>query len=306
VTTPVPPEAFAVFDQQDSGCLSYGIDLNGQRLLVKIATTVPARESPGRAILFHRAVRHPAIVSPIDVVDTKTRRQLVYPWVDGVVLNHATTARSNRSGLERFLALDPDEIRAAIEMILDAHLAIAANGFVSVDLYDGCLLYDFEHMTMDLINRDEYRPGPFVVSVNWRSRTRRHPARAGLGTTLPATPIGSHGRCASPGSASARVLRPSIHQATTPPGTTPTRVAPIASAALAPPRISSVTKNANRGTTKKRAPRTRCVSMKRRRTFTSPARQDHLTRSDLRSIIRVCPRGRPSAPPRQSAVVRCA
>jgi hypothetical protein len=91
VTTPVPPEAFAVFDQQDSGCLSYGIDLNGQRLLVKIATTVPARESPGRAILFHRAVRHPAIVSPIDVVDTKTRRQLVYPWVDGVVLNRLFT-----------------------------------------------------------------------------------------------------------------------------------------------------------------------------------------------------------------------
>lgn len=164
MTMSAPPEAFVVFDQQDSGCLSYGIELNGERLFVKTATTAAARESLGRAIAFHRSVCHPAIVSPIDVVDAKTRRQLVYPWVDGVVLNHATTAGSDRSGLERFLALDPDEIRAAIESVLDAHLSIATSGFVSVDLYDGCFLYDFEHRSMHLIDLDEYRSGPFVVA----------------------------------------------------------------------------------------------------------------------------------------------
>jgi serine/threonine-protein kinase len=159
-----PPEAFAVFDQRDSGCFSYGIELHAQRVFVKTATTVAARESLARAIAFHRAVRHPAIVSPIDVVDTTARRQLVYPWVEGVVLNHATSAGSDRSGLERFLTLDSDEIRAAVATILDAHLAIAARGFVSVDLYDGCFLYDFDHQSMHLIDLDEYRPGPFVVT----------------------------------------------------------------------------------------------------------------------------------------------
>lgn len=163
VTTSVPAEAFAVFDQQDSGCISYGIELQGQRRFVKTATTDAARASLGRAIALHRAVRHPAIVSPIDVIDTETHRQLVYPWVDGAVLNHATTAGSDRSGLERFLALDPGEIRAAIETILDAHVAVAAGGFVSVDLYDGCFLYDFDRSSMHLIDLDEYRPGPFVV-----------------------------------------------------------------------------------------------------------------------------------------------
>lgn len=163
MTTFVPAEAFVVFDQQDSGCLSYGIEQRGQRRFVKTATTDAARTSLGRAIAFHRAVRHPAIVRPIEVVDTEVRRQLVYPWVDGVVLNHATTAGSDRSGLERFLALGPGEIRAAIETILDAHLAVAASGFVSVDLYDGCFLYDFDRSSMHLIDLDEYRPGPFVV-----------------------------------------------------------------------------------------------------------------------------------------------
>lgn len=165
MTFSVPPEAFAVFDQQDSGCVSYGIELDDQRVFIKVAVTDAAHESLGRAIAFHEAVRHPAIVRPIDVVDTRERRQLVYPWVDRAVLNHATTAGSNRSGLERFVARDPDEIRAAIEAILEAHLTIAARGFVSVDFYDGCFLYDFDHSRMHLIDLDEYRPGPFAVSA---------------------------------------------------------------------------------------------------------------------------------------------
>jgi serine/threonine-protein kinase len=159
-----PVEAFAVFDQQDSGCVSYGIELNDQRVFIKVAQTDEARESLGRAIVFHNAVRHPAIVRPIDVIDTNARRQLIYPWVDGAVLNHATTAGSDRSGLERFVTLDPGEIRAAIDAILDAHLTITAASFVSVDLYDGCFLYDFDQRHTHLIDLDEYRPGPFVLT----------------------------------------------------------------------------------------------------------------------------------------------
>ena len=57
-----PAMAFAVFDQQDSGCVSYGIESAGRRLFVKTATTPAAHESLGRAITFHRLVRHPSIV----------------------------------------------------------------------------------------------------------------------------------------------------------------------------------------------------------------------------------------------------
>ena len=41
--------------------------------------------------------------------------------------------------------------------------AIAAAGFVSCDLYDGCFLYDFARSSMRLVDLDEYRPGPFRV-----------------------------------------------------------------------------------------------------------------------------------------------
>ena len=54
---------------------------------------------------------------------------------------------------------------AAIDAVIDAHLAVVAAGFVAVDLYDGCFLYDPASTTMRLIDLDEYRPGPFVVDV---------------------------------------------------------------------------------------------------------------------------------------------
>lgn len=159
----VPPDAFAVFDRQDSGCLSFGIVRDRERVFVKAATADRARQSLRRAIAFHRAVRHATIPSPLDAVDDDDRTELTYPWVEGVVLNHATVAGSDRTGLTAFHRLPPAEALAAVDAILDAHKVVAAAGFVSVDLYDGCFLYDFDAERMHLIDLDEYRPGPFVL-----------------------------------------------------------------------------------------------------------------------------------------------
>lgn len=71
-----------------------------------------------------------------------------------------------RSGLLRFRALPPPVVLAALDRILDAHATVAAAGFVSVDLYDGCFLYDFDSLQMHLIDLDEYRPGPFTVAAD--------------------------------------------------------------------------------------------------------------------------------------------
>jgi serine/threonine-protein kinase len=67
------------------------------------------------------------------------------------------------AGLTRFHSLPREHVVDALTDILDAHVAVAAAGMVAVDLYDGCLLYDFVGHRMRLIDLDEYRPGPFVV-----------------------------------------------------------------------------------------------------------------------------------------------
>ena len=62
-------------------------------------------------------------------------------------------------GLERQLA----SARRALDAILSVHESVAAAGYVSPDLHDGCFLYDFEAERMQLIDLVEYREAPFAV-----------------------------------------------------------------------------------------------------------------------------------------------
>jgi serine/threonine-protein kinase len=156
-------EAFTVFGDQDSGCLSYGVQRDGRRWFVKKAVRPDDRASLARAAALHAAVRHEAIVRPAAVTDGADGPTLVYPWTPGEVLNAATTRGSGRAALARFQRLPVEEVHRALARILDAHRAVAAAGWISVDLYDGCFLYDFDAGQMHLIDLDEYRPGAFVL-----------------------------------------------------------------------------------------------------------------------------------------------
>jgi serine/threonine protein kinase len=164
VRIPGVDEAFVLFAGQDSGCLSYGAVAEGRRWFVKVPRTAAARASLRRAVTFHAAVRHPAIVRPVLVADEGEGPTLLYPWVEGAVLNAATVAGSDRAALARFRSRPVSAVLRALDNVLDAHLAVAGAGFVAVDLYDGSFLYDFTADRLHLIDLDEYRPGPFVVA----------------------------------------------------------------------------------------------------------------------------------------------
>ncbi|MFD0783413.1 hypothetical protein ACFQZ8_05700 [Micromonospora azadirachtae] len=105
--------ASTIFDDQDSVCLSCGVEHAGRRWFVKKATSVQARLSLVRAAHFHTAVQHPAIIRPARVLDRPDGPVLVYPWHDGTVLNQATRHDSNRAALARFQQLPLPEVEAA-------------------------------------------------------------------------------------------------------------------------------------------------------------------------------------------------
>jgi hypothetical protein len=163
-------EVFVSFESQDSGCVSYGVDAGPRRWFLKAPATDIARERLASVLEFHRSVRHAVIVRPVEVVEVDGVPVLRFPWVDGETLYHATTNRSGpdvRNGPDaphaRFRRLPVDQIIWAIDAVFSAHVEIAREGFVAIDLYDGCLHYDFERRRMRLIDLDEYRPGPVRV-----------------------------------------------------------------------------------------------------------------------------------------------
>ncbi|MEU9304718.1 serine/threonine protein kinase [Streptomyces sp. NPDC048269] len=162
---------FRRFDDQDSGCVSYGVLDGGRRWFVKSAATPLGVSSLNRAVLVHKTVVHPAIVPLLHSFTTDEGLALVHPWVEGQVLYHPTRSRHGGrsapdSPLARFRRLPVPTVLAAVDSILHAHLAVEQGGLVAVDLYDGCMLYDFEKHEMRLCDLDEYRPGPFTLEAD--------------------------------------------------------------------------------------------------------------------------------------------
>jgi serine/threonine-protein kinase len=159
---------FQRFEDQDSGCVSYGVLVSGKRWFVKGASAPQAVRSLERAVAFHRSVKHPAIVPMVDSFVAEDGMVLVYPWMSGEVLYHPTLSRRGGRGapgspMARFRAQPVSRVLDALGVVLSAHVAVEEAGFVAVDFYDGCMLYDFDEGRMVLCDLDEYRAGAFVV-----------------------------------------------------------------------------------------------------------------------------------------------
>ncbi|MGW3631432.1 serine/threonine protein kinase [Streptomyces sp. NPDC005122] len=173
-------EVFRAFREQDSGCVSYGVRLlDGGRWFLKEAVTDHGRRSLERGWVFHRSVRHRAIVPQVHRIAVQGGGwAVVMPWREGEALYPAEVdgARDRTdpaSAMARFRALPADAVLRAFDRVLDAHLAVEAAGQVAVDFYDGALLYDFDRDVAHLIDLDEYRPGPFVVEEERLPGSRR-------------------------------------------------------------------------------------------------------------------------------------
>ncbi len=183
-------DVFAVFDQQDSGCISYGVTHVGRRLFVKTAGTHAAAGSLRSALRFHRAVRHEAINPVLQCVTVAGSPVLVQPWLDGRLLYHSTVhggpdRTDPRSTWAQFRALPRPRVEDAVDALLDAHRAVSGAGFVAVDLYDGSMMYDFNRHRLRLIDLDDYRPGPFVAHERLPGSPRfMAPEEYGGGTTV--------------------------------------------------------------------------------------------------------------------------
>jgi serine/threonine-protein kinase len=162
---------FARFDQQDSGNLSYGVEVGGHRYFVKTAGP-PHREGTtdhaARVTLLHNAIRlartyrHPALPVLHQTVESPHGTLLVYEWADGELLGVPSAARSDpASAYLRFRALPVERIVAALDTIFEVHAMLGEGGEVAGDFYDGCLIYDFATGGLSLIDLDSYHAGPY-------------------------------------------------------------------------------------------------------------------------------------------------
>lgn len=165
-------EVFARFgaETQDSGNVSYGVRVGGRRYFIKTAgridDSVPALDHGARVALLRNAVvlaascAHPALPVLRRVIESPAGPLLVYDWCDGELLGVPSAPRSDpASSHQRFRALPVARIVAGLDVIFELHTELTRAGWVAIDFYDGCLLYDFASSTLHVIDLDMYHRG---------------------------------------------------------------------------------------------------------------------------------------------------
>ena len=168
-------DVFAAFDEaiQDSGNISYGIRAEGGRYFVKTAGR-PDNPDPylshtervsmlRNAVHLWRRCEFHTLPALHQVIESPTGPLLVYQWVNGeLVRTDAATRDHPQSTFQRFRQLPTQEILHVLDQVYELHDQLAQMGWIAVDFYDGCMIYDFDHREFHVVDLDLYRDAPFV------------------------------------------------------------------------------------------------------------------------------------------------
>ena len=163
---------------QDSGNVSWLVEVGGRRLFVKTAglvagvepgAAVPYFDHEGRVGLLRNAIdlarscRHPALPRLLNVIESPGGPALVYEAVQGELVGVPRDLRGDpTSAYQRFAHLPAEKLLGVFDVLIDLHVALTAEGWVACDLYDGCLIVDLETASISVIDLDTYRRGPSV------------------------------------------------------------------------------------------------------------------------------------------------
>ena len=162
--------------RQDSGNVSWLAEVGDQRLFVKTAGgqsggnpggPVPYFDHAGRVALLRNAVElaqscsHPALPRLLNVIESPSGPALVYEAVSGELVHVPPGSREDPdSAYQRFAHLPAEKLLGILDVLIDLHVALAAEGWIAGDLYDGCLIVDFASGALAVIDLDTYRRGP--------------------------------------------------------------------------------------------------------------------------------------------------
>jgi hypothetical protein len=158
-------------DTQDSGNVSYGVEIDGIRYFVKTAGEpghTPYLTHAERVELLHTAarlagsVRHPALPAYHGSIESAEGPMLFYDWSDG---EHLVVRRPRpddpTTAFQRFRALPAEEILEGLDQLFDLHERLSEAGWVEGDFYDGSLMYDFGTRRLTVMDLDSYRSGAY-------------------------------------------------------------------------------------------------------------------------------------------------
>ncbi|CAF3450910.1 unnamed protein product [Rotaria socialis] len=171
---------FSVFDQQDSGNISFGcIRSNSERIFVKYAGARPSSFDglPSDAVArLHRATTVYQDIQPHEhllamqmafSVEETGGFVLVFPWLNRAECLHShwvypppAKYEHPQSPYYRFRQLPLEQRLIALQAIFSFLEHVDRLDYVAIDFYDGSILYDFDLNTLKICDIDLYEKIP--------------------------------------------------------------------------------------------------------------------------------------------------
>jgi serine/threonine-protein kinase len=196
-------EVFEVFDQQDSGNISFGVrsrDGKSKRFIKYAgAKTLNFNGQPDeavsnlrQAVQVYEELAHPNLIALLDHFPVAGGYAAIYEWFAGETLHphwsYPPPAKYNdpRSPFHHYKKLPIPDRLTSLDAIFTFHLHVAERGYVAVDFYDGSILYDFATNTTRICDIDLYQRRPFINTMGrlWGSSRFMSPEEFELGAPI--------------------------------------------------------------------------------------------------------------------------
>jgi serine/threonine-protein kinase len=142
-------KVFKIFDAQDSGNICFGITDGKNKYFVKFAGAPTERACVSideavanlkRTVPIYKDLAHPNLIKLIDAEEIGGGFAMVFEWADAECM-HPMYPMSRRE----FLKMTLETRHQVFEDILTFHAHAVKQGYVAIDFYDGCIMYDFSN-----------------------------------------------------------------------------------------------------------------------------------------------------------------
>lgn len=183
-------KVFKVYDDQDSGNICFCMKDDDQRYFVKFAgaptnrmdiSTDKAIANLKRTVPVYQDLAHSNLVRLIDAEEIGGGYALVFEWVDAECMSNMYP-RSR----QRFLQASTEEKLQIFSDILSFHAHVINKGYVSIDFYDGSIMYNFADKKTIICDIDFYTKTPYINNMGrmWGSSRFMSPEEYKLGASI--------------------------------------------------------------------------------------------------------------------------
>lgn len=195
-------KVFAVFAQNDSGNISFGVDNGEDRYFIKVAglktaesvwTQQEAIETLKAAMPIYEDIIHKNLIKLVKHYSFREIYIAVFKWTDGDCLfDHWNFEKYKKnphliSSAKRFKQLPILKRIESADVLFSFLETISKKGYVGVDFYDGSIMYDFSRDITTICDIDFFRKKPTFNDMGeeyWGSKRLKAPEEYVYGAVI--------------------------------------------------------------------------------------------------------------------------